>query len=181
LLSVRQRVQQLNGSFEVNSKPTLGTTIGLVLPLASSTCASVEPPHRGSSDSEPHVGGGTDDIEVLLVDDDVEQAESLARVLRVSGIAVGTVESVEAALARLDGRNRSVVLCDVNMPDGGANLLLDKLKEQRLSVRIGVMSGEEDETLLYRFAARGVEAFFPKPADPSQLIRWLLPAPSNAD
>lgn len=63
-------------------------------------------------------------IKVLLVDDEKEFVESLAKVLRRRGMAVRTAHDGESALAAASGEEFDVIVLDLTMPgmDGVATL-----------------------------------------------------------
>lgn len=67
------------------------------------------------------------------------------------------------------------ILCDAHMPDGGAERLLRTLRQSRMKRRVGVVSGESCDDLLYSLAALGAEAFFLKPLDLNEFDLWLAP------
>jgi CheY-like chemotaxis protein len=55
-------------------------------------------------------------LSILLVDDNHEVREGLARVLRSSGYSVATAENGLEALAALEGNHYRAIICDIMMP-----------------------------------------------------------------
>jgi signal transduction histidine kinase len=128
------------------------------------------------------VGGGapSDSLdvcsEVVIVDDDEEHAASLERILAKRGAGVRVFTNVSSAVEYLNSVQKSRlvrVLCDVHMPDGGADRLLRCIKGSSGAFMCAVMSGEAPDEELYQFAALGAREFFSKPIDIDGLIAWL--------
>jgi DNA-binding NtrC family response regulator len=109
---------------------------------------------------------------LVLVDDDVDHTSSLERILIRKGIATRSFTSVDQAINSISVEPLVSVLCDAHMPDGGAERLLQLLSAQGQKVRFAVMSGEVNDTLLYRFAALGAREFFSKPIEVEELVAW---------
>lgn len=109
---------------------------------------------------------------LCIVDDDLEQAESLARALSMRGIESHCCATVTDALAQLEERE-GAVLCDATMPDGGAQRLLEALQRKSLKRRVCVMSGVADDEQLYRLAALGAESFLLKPIESVDVAKWM--------
>lgn len=112
-------------------------------------------------------------VTVMLVDDDRGHTSSLERLLGRKGIATKSFSAVEAALVAIEKQTPTAVLCDANMPDGGAETLLQLVASAGVRTRFAVMSGEVNDALLYRFAALGAREFFAKPIDVDDLISWV--------
>src|SRR5215471_791036 len=77
---------------------------------------------------------------VLLVEDDVSLRRSLGEFLRDSGYqpySVGTMREAWEALAAVQP---SVCLLDLNLPDGSGLDLLRRIVQERLNVRVIVMT-----------------------------------------
>jgi signal transduction histidine kinase/CheY-like chemotaxis protein len=110
---------------------------------------------------------------VILVDDDYEHTLSLERLLLRRGFAVKSFAAVDLALEKILNQPAVSVLCDANMPDGGAKRLLQLIAESGARVPFAVMSGEVNDELLYHFAALGAREFFAKPIDVETLVSWV--------
>jgi len=114
-----------------------------------------------------------DDAAVVLVDDDEDHTSSLERLLGRKGVSTKSFSTVEAALLAIEKETPTAVVCDANMPDGGAERLLQLIASAGVKVRFAAMSGEVNDALLYRFAALGAREFFSKPIDVDDLITWI--------
>jgi signal transduction histidine kinase len=173
LLACKEVVRRHGGKLSVSSGAD-GATVEVVLQRAEEArkCSRGGDALREPEWAEKYVPM---DVHLLIVDDDVEHSASLARILRRDGIISKSVESVEVALKALavDQTSQVTILCDANMPDGGAERLLRDLGTHRQRARIGVISGEDDERALYRFAALGAREFFAKPVPIRRLVSWV--------
>jgi len=119
----------------------------------------------------PSVAGEA--VMVVLVDDDRDHTSSLERLLSRKGIITKSFSAIEQALSAIEKEAPAAVVCDANMPDGGAERLLQLVASAGVKVRFAVMSGEVNDALLYRFAALGAREFFAKPIDVDDLIGWV--------
>lgn len=173
LLSCRDMVRRYGGRLVLSSTPE-GSTVEIVLPRAEGAVAGVV---TGATlqESEKVEGYLPTDAQLIIVDDDVGHSESLERILRRDGIVTQSVDSVDAAIQAIESGqwHQLSVLCDANMPDGGAERLLREVGRQRRCARIAVISGEDNECALYRFAALGAREFFAKPVVVERLVSWV--------
>ncbi len=117
---------------------------------------------------------GTNRERLIIIDDDSEHTDSLERLLGRRGINTESFSAVGSALDLIVAEPLAIVLCDAHMPDGGAERLLELLASSGKKARVAVMSGEVNDSLLYRFAARGAREFFSKPIDLDELTNWVL-------
>ncbi len=135
----------------------------------SVVCGSSAQEHkRGNSTPE-----GTQREWLIIVDDDSEHSLSLERVLGRKGVRTQSFTTVDAALDVIAPELCFMILCDAHMPDGGAERLLQRVAASGTKVHLAVMSGEEDDGLLYRFAALGAREFFAKPIDIDRVVGWI--------
>lgn len=100
---------------------------------------------------------------VLLIEDDVSFADMLGRNLRAHGYGVDAVSSVQEAVRRLSGGLRpSIVLLDINLPDGaGWGLLRDPSLARAGSPPVVVVSATTIDPR--RLKELGVAGCLPKP------------------
>lgn len=130
---------QLGGALTLRSKPAVGTSVELWLPIASTTA---EPPER-PADAERPAAAGT----VLLVDDEEGVRASTADMLSDLGYAVVETDSGEEALALIEGGLvPNVVVTDHLMPGMTGVDLARRLKDKRPTLPVLIISGyAEDE------------------------------------
>src|SRR5512147_1005536 len=78
---------------------------------------------------------------ILLVEDEVNMARTLAKILRRRGFAVTTAANGNEALAQLEEAEVDVVVTDLNMPGMDGMSLLVHMKERRLTPVTLVLTG----------------------------------------
>ena len=86
-------------------------------------------------------------LQVLIVDDHAETLRVLSSLLRKRGHLVSTAESLQGALAILDGGPFDVLISDIGLPDGNGYELIREAKKRRPSLKGIALSGfgmEED-------------------------------------
>lgn len=112
------------------------------------------------------------DVSALLVEDQPNEREMLASVLRMSGYNVSTSRSGEEALSFLDQTKKTpdVMLLDMGLPSmSGIDVVRLVRKNQRNSqMKIFVLSGQKRPQ-----ANPGYDHWFSKPIDPNSLIETL--------
>jgi two-component system CheB/CheR fusion protein len=112
---------------------------------------------------------------VLVVDDNVDAAESLAMVLRVGGHEVCTAHDGLAALNAAEQFQPEVVLLDIGLPKVDGYEVARRLRERAGSeqVLLVAVTGYGQEEDRRRAEEAGFDAHLVKPADPFALHRLL--------
>lgn len=115
---------------------------------------------------------------VLVVEDDDNERELLAGLLRMDGCSVETVPNGEEAMMRLSSTEPrpDVVLLDMMMPkvDGPQTLSMIRGSDQLHDLTIFGMSGRSaDEVGIIVGAENGVNAWFEKPLNPNHLVKAI--------
>lgn len=95
-------------------------------------------------------------VKILVVDDQALLAEAMMRLLDgADGISVlGTAGTVEEAVHLADEKNPDVVLMDWQLPDGTGRDLIERMRRVRPDIKVVVLTGLPDETVL----AEAIEA-----------------------
>lgn len=106
------------------------------------------------------------------MDDEPVFRNGLATLARSLGHDVDTAATVAEALAKL-ASGPSRVLLDLNLPDGLGTTVLERIRVERLPIRVAVVSGTGDAALLAEVERLGADAVFPKPPDLDALTEWL--------
>jgi PAS domain S-box-containing protein len=130
--------------------------------------ASAEPvAERVDPEPEPQ----THRLRVLLVDDDLDSLELVARLLEHRGLQVMVADSVASALARAE-QGFDVLVSDLALPDGTGHDLARQLasKGPLRAIALSGYSGDED---LRAGRDAGFRAHLVKPVDPSNLVRTI--------
>ena len=165
LAVVRKLVELHGGTVVADSKGMgRGAVFAVRLPL-------VTPPLSTGSGGEAGTSIGFLALDVLVVDDNVDGAESLADVLRHDGARVKTAHSSQAALELLSSWKPRVALLDIGLPDGSGNDLARYLRGQpwgadMLLVAVTGWGQDADRSLT---AMAGFDVHFVKPIDPQRI------------
>ncbi len=145
-----------------------GAEILVRLPLA--TARAAPGPDRGEGE-----GGEAAARRVLVVDDNVDAAESLCDVVAFLGHAVEAVHDGPSALARVRDHHPDVVLCDIGLPgmDGYEVARAIRAEPDLADVRLVAVSGYAQPEDRARARQAGFDAHVAKPADPADIGRLL--------
>jgi CheY-like chemotaxis protein len=127
---------------------------------------------------------------VLVVDDDRDNADSLALLLGMHGHRVRVAYDGRSALQALDAGPADVVLLDLAMPDL-TGLELARQVRQRPGMGHALLvcvSGYDREAHVERARQAGCDHYLIKPVDPADLLRlvaghrppgWTQPGPPS--
>jgi response regulator RpfG family c-di-GMP phosphodiesterase len=117
--------------------------------------------------SDPSTG-----CRILVVDDEANLCEAIARRLIRAGHEVITAPDADTALAHCEPGKRpfDLVITDVHMPGMNGLDLATALIERRPAQRVIIMTGIPDEAMRRAALARGPVSFLPKPFDGELLL-----------
>jgi PAS domain S-box-containing protein len=179
LALVKSLVQLHGGRVEAHSEgPGRGSSFSLVFDLASETAA----PALGAQ-GMPAAGGpaGAAQRRVLVVDDNVDAAQSLSEVLGALGHAVSATSTPGAALAVAAADWPEVFILDIGLPDIDGYELARRLRTLGggLPARYIALTGygQAHDKVLARSA--GFDHHFVKPVD-LEALRAVLDLPAIA-
>lgn len=163
-------VREMNGAITIESKPSKGTTVAVILPIhADERPDSPRPPLKR-----------VDKPEILIVDDDLMVLDTARRILEDANYRCVTSDNGQAAIARIEEHRGSLklILLDLIMPGMDGLDLLKKIKVLNPNLKVIGFSGappEQTKSLL----EQGASAVIRKPVDPETLsnaVRDALPA-----
>ncbi len=113
-------------------------------------------------------------LHVLVVDDELDYAESVAALLRIHGHVPQIATDGHAALEAVETHRPEVVLLDIRMPGMNGWELARRIKAQAatkpLLIAVTGVSGDEAQELS---SACGIDWHLVKPVDPEQLQSLL--------
>jgi PAS domain S-box-containing protein len=165
---VKGLIEQHGGTVKATSDgPGRGARFTLTLPV------EVQPaPSPAVSPTKPVAGKG---LKVLVIEDNVDAADSLATVLDLDGYEVMVSYAAKDGLAKARAFKPHVLLCDVGLPDmSGYDVArafrADGALKDVLLVALTGYAGPEDQ---HRAAESGFQRHFPKPPNLSALEELL--------
>ena len=107
---------------------------------------------------------------ILIVDDDVEVAETCARVLKASGFSCAVVFDLASALSLFDMLRPALVLSDINLPLGDGYEIVRHVQKTSPGTPVIVMTGAGGPHARDRAMQAGAGAYLRKPFSNSELI-----------
>lgn len=116
-----------------------------------------------------------DKVQVLLVEDSRVDAAIVKAMLTEKGdIDVTCVTTLRDAIYELAGKNYSVVVLDLGLPDSHDGKAPDALRQRFGDIPLIVLSGNEEEIASLRARHPGIDAFFTKDQADSGNIRDIV-------
>src|SRR5262245_18451626 len=112
-------------------------------------------------------------MKILVVDDHVlirESLRSVLRELRREAIVVTGTDAQEAMRLVAAHRDLTLILLDLNLPDGDGLDVLAELRERHPTIPVVVLSGYHDRANVVRTLELGALGFIPKTAQRSVLV-----------
>jgi signal transduction histidine kinase len=159
-------VEKHHGSIRAESAGEgLGSTFVIELPLATASPVKKDKP-------TPALVGNRSGLRLLIVEDHVDTARILGRLLRAEGYSVQTANTVAEALDLAAKHEFDVVVSDVGLPDATGYELIQQLKSQ-YAVEGIAMSGYGMEDDLRKSRAAGFSEHLVKPVDASRLAQAI--------
>lgn len=118
---------------------------------------------------------GVRPLHILVVDDNVDAAESLATVLQLLGHTAETVFTATAALAYVDTTIPDLVIADIGLPDLTGYELAEafRLRPQMADVVLVALTGWGSDEHRRRSADSGFDYHLTKPVETEVLLRIL--------
>jgi len=176
LMLVRALVGLHGGSVEAESAGEgRGSAFRVRLPLSAVPATLPAPPAAAARALQPR--------RVLVVDDNVDAADTLALVLRHLGMEVGTAHDGPEALAAVLDLRPDVVLLDIGLPGMDGNEVARRLRAmpEGAGVTLVALSGWGQDDDRARSRAAGIEHHLVKPADLDVLQRLLDGLPTRPE
>jgi len=166
LASVYGFVKQSGGFVYVGSEPGRGSDFTIYLPRALSPAE--RPAVVEDLDSLP---GGSETV--LVVEDDEAVREFMRRVLEPLGYRLLVAGGATEALGVVSDSDEPIqlLIADVGVPDMRGPALATKLQKARAEMRVLLVSGYAEPTLVERGELDGDVAFLAKPFSGAELAR----------
>jgi two-component system, OmpR family, phosphate regulon sensor histidine kinase PhoR len=111
----------------------------------------------------------SDELQVLVVDDEKSIRDGSQRILARMGFTVFTAKNGEEGLDVLDRQEISIVLLDLKMPGIDGMEVLRRIREINSKILVIVITGFATLETAIEAMKRGAYDFIPKPFEPDQL------------
>ena len=111
----------------------------------------------------------TDQHTILVVEDETSIASFVAAYLRNAGYAVRTAASAKAAVAELTGDLPSLVVLDLNLPDGDGVELCRRIRKSS-DVPILMLTARDEDVDKIIGLEVGADDYMTKPFNPRELV-----------
>jgi len=165
-LTLVQRLVELHGgTVEARSEgPDKGSEFIVRLPASAESSGDSAPANSSDAKSVRRV-------RVLIIDDNIDAADTLTEMLRASGHDVATAYDGAAGLVAVDSHRPDVVLLDIGLPKVNGYNVARKIREsdpQRRIVLVAVTGWGQDEDRR-RSQQAGFDHHLVKPVDPTSL------------
>ena len=131
---------------------------------------------RPTSDATPMTSA-----RILLVEDEVNMARTLAKILRRRGFEVSTAPNGVEALAQMESAEFDVLVTDLNMPQMDGMSLLVAMQERHLSPVTLVLTGHGTIQSAVDAMRLGAWDYLIKPCHPDDLLQKVTQALENRD
>jgi PAS domain S-box-containing protein len=177
LAAVLGIVRAHRGALKVYSEPGRGSTLRLLLPVASGAQILPDP-------GTPRADWRGEGL-ALVIDDEPTVREVAQRMLQTLGFTVVAAADGKEGLSLYRAQTRPVrlVLLDLTMPQLDGEEAFRALREFDPSATVVLMSGFTEQEALDRFAGTGLAAFLQKPFSLDSLretLEHVLAAPGAA-
>lgn len=112
-------------------------------------------------------------IRVLVADDHPVVRRGIKQALSesVAGVVIGEACTVQELFEQVQGRRWDVVILDITMPGGGGLDALKRLKQERPSVPVLMLSVYPEDQFAVRAIRAGASGYLTKQSLPEELVR----------
>lgn len=115
----------------------------------------------------------TEELHILLVDDDPMVSWNLGQYLTRMGMKVTTCGDGSEAMTLLENETYDVLITDVQMPGLNGLALIEWVRQQRPNLCVVVITGFGSPSVRQVALKRGAIFYFEKPVDPKTLVECL--------
>jgi PAS domain S-box-containing protein len=169
---VKRLVHLMSGSASIDSRENQGTTVYVSLPFKAAPAQA----QGALLDQAGHATDGSQNIRVLLADDDATTRLYLERLLGQWGLTVHAVENGVQALFELTHQEFDCILMDVQMPDLDGMTATERIRSSKarfqdipiIALTAHAMSGDME-----RLLQAGMDDYISKPVDGNKLFEAL--------
>jgi DNA-binding response OmpR family regulator len=120
-------------------------------------------------------------MKVLIVEDDLLQADALKQMIRAWGHEAEAVVTGEKAVQAVCEQRRDLILMDVYLPDMTAMELIPMVRAIQPDARIITLTGQSCRELELRLRELGIAYYMAKPFAKDELFSLLSHAAGRSD
>ena len=171
LAIVRHLVELQGGTVSAESPGAgQGATFRVMLPLVPVRIA------RPEMVDEPrqHEGPRCDGVRVLVVDDEADGRELVARFLKSAGATVETAASAAEALATVDREPFQVIVSDLAMPGEDGLALVRAIRARGLRTPVVALTAHAGAKMRVQALMAGFNTYIAKPVEPAELTAVVV-------
>ncbi|HEY8508891.1 MAG TPA: ATP-binding protein [Steroidobacteraceae bacterium] len=178
LTLVKRLVEMHGGSVEAHSEGLgKGSEFIVRLPIIEGQATQESPDSQGEQVREETVLNeqSSRGLRILVVDDNIDAADSIAMLLSMEGHSTTTVNSAAAALEAVESFRPDVVLLDIGLPEMDGYEVARRLRSQNKveRMRLVAVTGYGQPADRERAAAAGFDKHLVKPVEPAVLNEFL--------
>ncbi|GAC1606792.1 MAG: hypothetical protein NVS3B2_14850 [Ramlibacter sp.] len=122
---------------------------------------------------------GGDSRKILVVDDNVDAADTLEALLRIEGFSVAVAYDGQAAIEAVRQDPPEIVLMDIGMPRMDGYEAARRIREETAGIRLIALTGWGQELDRRKAQDAGFNQHFVKPVDLEQLLTTLTRVVEN--
>ncbi len=112
-------------------------------------------------------------LNILIVDDDIDNAQSLAELFELEGHAATMVHNGEDAISAYLNGSFDLAFMDVMMPGKNGVESFLEIKRMKPGAKIIMMTGYSVEQLLQQAIENGAMGVLTKPMEPSRILKMI--------
>jgi PAS domain S-box-containing protein len=172
LAIVRNLVELQGGTVSAASAGVgQGATFTVSLPIVPIRIIKPEEP---GEQLRPYEGPRCDGVRVLIVDDEADGRELVARFLQAAGASVQTAASATEALTALDQETFDVIVSDLAMPGKDGLALVGAVRARSIRTPLVALTAHAGAQMRVRALMAGFSSYIAKPVEPAELTAVIV-------
>ncbi|MCX2724770.1 ActR/PrrA/RegA family redox response regulator transcription factor [Roseibium salinum] len=121
----------------------------------------------------------SEDMSLLIVDDDKPFQQRLARAMEKRGFITETADSVQDAVAKITRNAPAYAIVDMRLEDGNGLDVIEQIRQKRPDARAIVLTGYGNIATAVTAVKLGAIDYLAKPADPDDIAAALARTPED--
>ncbi|UES47083.1 ActR/PrrA/RegA family redox response regulator transcription factor [Roseibium aggregatum] len=121
----------------------------------------------------------SEDMTLLIVDDDKPFQQRLARAMEKRGFTTETADSVQDAAGKIAQNAPAFAIVDMRLEDGNGLDVIEQLRQRRPDARAIVLTGYGNIATAVTAVKLGAIDYLAKPADPDDIVAALARKPED--